>query len=105
MDQIDDVSKVISRAPAEITPCPFIDVDAVNARKHRPSAVGVHVFVTGHTLTYDLRRIKAEFLQVIAREGRRRAHNVATEPDGLHSLETEKMRVDDVFNVRSPVEK
>src|SRR6266404_15165 len=97
------MSKVVSRSPAELTRCAFIDVDAVDAREHRPSAPGVYVFVTWHPPPHNHRCIRAKLLQVIARERRRRAHDVAAEPDGLHPLQRAKMCADDVLKLDPPV--
>ncbi|HXC79620.1 MAG TPA: hypothetical protein VNU19_21515, partial [Candidatus Acidoferrum sp.] len=44
-------------------------------------------------------------MQVIVGERCRRAHDVATESDGVRFRQSEKMRADDVLNVRPPVQK
>ena len=50
---------------------------AVNAREHRPPAAGVHVFVAMRAPLHNRRRIHAEVVQILGRERRRRAYDVA----------------------------
>jgi hypothetical protein len=105
VDKLNDAGEVVSRSPTELAPRSFVDVNPVDAGEHRPSAADVRFLVVGHTPLHNRRCIRAELLQVIAGEGCRRAHDVATEPDRGCLLQREKMRVDDVLDVRPPVQK
>src|SRR5262245_13227925 len=103
-DELDDMSKVVFRSPAKFIPCSFVDVDTINARKHRPSTRKVHLFVARYPSFDNCRRIHTEFLQVFTCQGSRGAHNVAAKPNRANFLESEKMRVDDIRDVRPPIQ-
>jgi hypothetical protein len=105
MQKFDDMSKVVRRSPVEVPPRSVIDVDSIDAGEHGPSATGVYLLVAWHSPPNNPVCIRANFLQVTTREGSGRTHDVSPEPDSMDSLKSKKMRVDDIFNLRSTMQK
>ena len=60
-DELNNTRKVVFRPPAKLAPRAFVDVHAVNAREHRPTARGVHLLVTGNMAADNRRRIGPQF--------------------------------------------
>jgi len=60
LESCDESREVVARRPREVGSSPVVDVDAVNRRKHRLAARGVHVLVLRHTSSDDRRRVEME---------------------------------------------
>src|SRR5215471_4982712 len=99
IDEIDNVCKIVSRLPAKVSPCPFVDVDAIDAGEHRPNSAGIHIFIARHQPFHDRRCIGPEFMQIVACERCCRADNVAAEPYRSRSFESLEVSAHDVLDV------
>src|SRR4030095_12780251 len=76
-----DMGEVVARLPAELFTGAGVHVHALDVRKHAPPSAPVFVYVVGYVARDHARCVAPQFEQVIAREGRGGAENVAAKTD------------------------
>ena len=96
---IDHGREVVARTPAQFGACALVDVDAVDLREHRPSAARVLGLELRHVARDHRGRVGAQHRQIVGRERRTRADDVAAESDVGRALDGQQVRIDHVLDV------
>src|SRR5882757_9638627 len=76
LETLNQRAEVVARLPAEFGARLIIDIDPVNAASHSPAAAGIFLLIVGDVTTHHLRRLAAQFREVVTRKRRRRADDV-----------------------------
>ena len=81
MQAVENVSKIETRLPTELLPGTSVDVDPIDAWRHRPATTAVLLLAVGEQTSDDVRRVRAEAQEMFWPEWGGSAHEIAAEPD------------------------
>src|SRR5439155_19460852 len=94
----DQCAEIMTRLPAEFGARPVVDVNAIDARNHRPAAPRIHGFIVRHVTADDPWRVVAQFRRVVAQEWRGGADDVFREPGRWRTMGCQQMRAGHIFD-------
>src|SRR5436190_11127910 len=103
-ERLDRGREVVARRPAELLARQRAVVDALDAVEHPPAAPRVDLLVARHAEADDRGRSKSQLRAVGRGKRRRRADDVAAEPQLGRALDRQAVRADDILEVDPAVQ-
>src|SRR5215207_1265262 len=104
VDAIERAAEVPAGSPAELAARALVDVDALDAVEHPPAALSVDRLRIGEPPPHRRRGVGPEAGEVVGRERRGRADDVAPEADVGRAVERETVGAHHVLDVDAAIE-